>query len=61
MALNSIDELVEDIRADGRVAGVRVIGHRETPGLGDKIDLAKSQWIRGFEDKSLEKIGRAHV
>ena len=46
--------LLIGIHADGRVAGVRVIGHRETPGLGDKIDLAKSQWIRSFENKSLD-------
>ena len=45
--------LLVGIHADGRVAGVRVIGHRETPGLGDKIELAKSPWIRSFEDKSL--------
>ncbi|ABP78903.1 electron transport complex subunit RsxG [Stutzerimonas stutzeri] len=45
--------LLVGIHADGRVAGVRVIGHRETPGLGDKIELAKSPWIRSFEGKSL--------
>ncbi|WP_235263641.1 RnfABCDGE type electron transport complex subunit G [Nitrincola sp. A-D6] len=36
---------------DGRVAGVRVIGHRETPGLGDKIELDKSDWILSFNDQ----------
>lgn len=45
--------LLVGIHADGRVAGVRVIGHRETPGLGDKIELVKSPWIRSFEGKSL--------
>ncbi|HBC24675.1 electron transport complex subunit RsxG [Stutzerimonas stutzeri] len=45
--------LLVGIHADGRVAGVRVIGHRETPGLGDKIELAKSPWIRSFDGKSL--------
>ena len=45
--------LLVGIHADGRVAGVRVIGHRETPGLGDKIEVAKSPWIRSFEGKSL--------
>ena len=45
--------LLVGIHAEGRVAGVRVIGHRETPGLGDKIELAKSPWIRSFEGKSL--------
>ena len=37
----------------GRVLGARVIKHRETPGLGDKIEVAKSNWIRDFEGKSL--------
>ncbi|HAB84448.1 MAG TPA: electron transport complex subunit RsxG [Pseudomonas sp.] len=45
--------LLVGIHADGRVASVRVIGHRETPGLGDKIELAKSPWIRSFDGKSL--------
>ncbi len=34
---------------DGRIAGVRVVSHRETPGLGDKIDIEKSNWILDFE------------
>jgi len=41
------------IRNDGTVAGVRVVAHRETPGLGDKVDRRKSQWILGFENRSL--------
>ncbi|MBF7729765.1 electron transport complex subunit RsxG [Pseudomonas sp. N040] len=49
----SIDLLV-GILADGRLAGVRVIRHKETPGLGDKIELAKSDWIRSFAGKSLD-------
>ncbi|WP_334018782.1 RnfABCDGE type electron transport complex subunit G [Alteromonas sp. S015] len=35
-----------------RVLGVRVIEHKETPGLGDKIELAVSDWITTFSDKS---------
>nr|WP_322939152.1 electron transport complex subunit RsxG [Pseudomonas sp. s4] len=49
--------LLVGIFADGRVAGVRVLSHKETPGLGDKIELAKSDWIRGFEGKSLNDPG----
>ncbi|MFV0455320.1 MAG: electron transport complex subunit RsxG [Pseudomonas sp.] len=45
--------LLVGVLADGRIAGVRVVRHRETPGLGDKIELAKSQWIRSFENRSL--------
>jgi electron transport complex protein RnfG len=43
--------LLVGIWRDGRVAGVRVIGHRETPGLGDKIELDKSDWILSFNDQ----------
>ena len=41
------------IRASGKVMGVRVISHKETPGLGDKIELQKSDWILSFNQKSL--------
>ena len=41
------------VRADGRLSGVRVIQHKETPGLGDKIELNKSPWILSFNQKSL--------
>ncbi|MDD4930210.1 MAG: RnfABCDGE type electron transport complex subunit G [Gallionella sp.] len=37
----------------GHITGVRVIKHKETPGLGDKIEPAKGRWIYDFEDKSL--------
>lgn len=49
--------LLIGIQADGRLAGVRVLGHKETPGLGDKIELAKSAWIRSFDGKSLSNPG----
>ena len=39
---------------DGKMLGARVIKHQETPGLGDKIDVAKSKWIRDFDGKSLD-------
>jgi electron transport complex protein RnfG len=45
--------LLVGIESDGRLAGVRVISHRETPGLGDAIETAKSDWILGFAGKSL--------
>jgi electron transport complex protein RnfG len=37
------------IKANGDIAGVRVVSHRETPGLGDYIDLGKSNWIKNFD------------
>ncbi len=45
--------LLIGIDADGTVTGVRVTAHRETPGLGDYIDRAKSVWIDQFAGKSL--------
>lgn len=42
------------VDAGGTLLGARVIKHQETPGLGDKIELAKSKWIRDFEGKSLD-------
>lgn len=47
-------ELLVAIHTDGRLAGVRVLGHRETPGLGDPLDLDKSPWILGFDGRSLD-------
>jgi electron transport complex protein RnfG len=47
--------LLLGIEADGRIAGVRVTTHRETPGLGDVIEAAKSDWIRNFDGKSLDQ------
>lgn len=43
------------IKADGVLSGVRVLSHTETPGLGDKIELAKSNWILSFNHLSLRK------
>jgi len=45
--------LLAGIDVSGSLLGVRVITHRETPGLGDPIDLAKSDWILDFTRKSL--------
>ena len=46
-------ELIVGINADGTIAGVRVVAHKETPGLGDKIDARKSRWIDAFAGRSL--------
>jgi len=45
--------LVIGIDASGTVTGVRVTSHRETPGLGDYIERAKSPWVEQFAGKSL--------
>lgn len=46
-------KLIVGVNADGSVAGVRVLAHKETPGLGDKVDLNKSDWVLSFNGKSL--------
>ena len=46
-------DMIIGINIDGTVAGVRVLSHRETPGLGDAIDIKKSPWINSFINKSL--------
>lgn len=46
--------LLVAIRYSGELAGVRVINHRETPGLGDAIEPERSDWIHGFTGKSLD-------
>ncbi len=46
-------QLLAGIYTDGTVAGVRVLEHKETPGLGDKIERRKSAWITGFDGRSL--------
>ncbi len=45
--------LLVGVWIDGSIAGVRVIKHAETPGLGDGIEIRKSSWITGFDDRSL--------
>ncbi|UTW45276.1 electron transport complex subunit RsxG [bacterium SCSIO 12696] len=45
--------MIIGIRVDGTVAGIRITEHRETPGLGDKVELKKSDWVLAFNGKSL--------
>jgi electron transport complex protein RnfG len=45
--------LIVGVNRDKTIAGVRVLAHKETPGLGDKIELKKHQWILSFNGKSL--------
>jgi len=44
------------IDQEEKILGVRVITHKETPGLGDYIEIGKSQWIKNFDLKFLDKI-----
>jgi electron transport complex protein RnfG len=45
--------LILALNAEGRVLGTRVLAHKETPGLGDKIEAAKDDWILAFNGRSL--------
>ena len=47
-------KLLVGIGYDGTLTGVRVSAHHETPGLGDAIDEERSDWIFGFDGKSLD-------
>jgi len=45
--------LLMAVLPNGTLSGVRVLKHRETPGLGDKIDERKHNWILGFNGRAL--------
>ena len=44
--------LLVGIGYTGQITGVRVVRHRETPGLGDSIEIQRSSWIESFNGKS---------
>ncbi|MBV1788502.1 electron transport complex subunit RsxG [Marinobacterium sp. D7] len=48
--------LIIGVNANGELTGVRTITHAETPGLGDKIEIAKNDWVEGFNGFSLSNI-----
>ncbi len=48
--------LMLGIDADGKVLGVRVLAHKETPGLGDKIETKKGDWILHFTGLSFDAL-----
>ncbi len=52
--------LVMGVAADGRLLGVRVVSHAETPGLGDKIEIARDLWITSFDGRSLNNTPPTH-
>lgn len=47
--------LILGVDATGKILGVRVLSHAETPGLGDLIEADKSDWILGFNGLSLKE------
>jgi electron transport complex protein RnfG len=46
-------KMIAGVNSNGSIVGVRVLSHIETPGLGDKVDIKKSDWIKSFDNKSL--------
>ena len=52
-------ELILGLDSDGKILGVRVLSHAETPGLGDRIEESKSDWVLGFNGRSLENTTSA--
>jgi len=51
---NGSIKIIIGIRVDNTVSGVRVVQHKETPGLGDKMETRKSPWIFAFNNTSLQ-------
>ena len=45
--------LLVAVTPDGKVIGVRVLEHHETPGVGDRIESGRSGWLKQFIDRSL--------
>ncbi len=50
--------LLVAVEPAGSVLGVRITAHQETPGLGDDIEAGRSNWIHGFEGRSLSDPAR---
>jgi electron transport complex protein RnfG len=52
-------KLLIGLRVDGSITGVRVLAHKETPGLGDYIETTHGNWILNFDGQSLAKTAEA--
>ncbi len=46
-------KMLVGINIDGTLSGVRIVSHKETPGLGDAMETEKSDWVLSFSGKSL--------
>lgn len=47
-------DMVVGVNAQQQITGLRIISHKETPGLGDKIEIEKDDWVLSFDGKSLQ-------
>ena len=50
--------LIMSVNSAGEILGVRVLSHSETPGLGDRIESDKSNWIFSFNGLSFKKLAK---
>ncbi|OEF93575.1 electron transport complex subunit RsxG [Vibrio splendidus] len=57
---NGAIKVIVGMKIDGTILGTRVLSHRETPGLGDKIDLRVSDWILSFAGKQVTESNLDH-
>lgn len=53
-------KLIAAVNNSGAVQGVRTLTHQETPGLGDKIELEKDDWVLTFNDKQVNGLEDPH-
>ncbi len=51
--------LLTGIDTNNQLLGVRIIAHKETPGLGDKVETKKSDWIKQFKGLSLSNPSKS--
>lgn len=49
-------KILMSVKKNGEIAGVRILSHAETPGLGDRIELDKSPWVLSFNGLSFAKL-----
>ena len=54
-AYNGLLKVLVGLRRDGTSSGVRVVQHRETPGLGDRIEPQNNPWILQLEGSAVDK------
>lgn len=48
-------KMLVGVNMDASLAGVRIVSHKETPGLGDAIETSRSNWVLNFNGKSLQQ------
>ena len=51
--------LLLSVKPDGEIIAIEILDHQETPGLGDKIERRKSNFLAQFNRKSLNPMAKA--